>query len=298
MSLFTQAICIFVKTLKTFIMNRKKFQNENKEAENFFYNLKVNQGIICKRCGSSQHSYIKTIKMFTCSNCKHRTTLKSDTIMHSSKLSLLTWYRAFELIQISKKGISAKEMQRHLKLKNYRPAFELMHKIRSVMGIIELNRICELREGYVKTKTKMDIKDSEERSKQHKILILNEKADNGNYIVGMISCAEINKYKLTGNAKNGIATSRFLNTKQVNNIKLTYFPDLATWTQIHYSNFEKNITGIYHGISPKYRQNYMDEFCFKANVSMAKQDLFEVLTKAAVKHTWCALQRNYVQTGT
>jgi hypothetical protein len=279
-------------------MARKKNKKENQIAEKFFYTLRLNEGVRCNRCGSPQHSYVKTIKMFTCKKCKHRTSLKSGTIMHSSKLSLLTWYRAFELLRISKKGISAKEMQRHLKLKNYRPAFELMHKIRSLMCSIETDRICALQEEYVTVKTKMDLKDSSERKKLHNVLIINPKNKLGHYQISMVSYSEINKFVPTKNAKTGIYRSRFLDKKRIKLTNSIYLNDLEGWMQIHYLNFEKNITGIYHGISTKYRQNYMDEFCFKLNVSMAKQDLFDVLTKAAVRQTWWAFQNTHVQTNT
>jgi hypothetical protein len=54
--------------------------------------------------------------------------------MESSNLSYQTWVYAIYLMTFTRKGISAKEMQRQLGLKRYQPAWELMHKLRAVMG--------------------------------------------------------------------------------------------------------------------------------------------------------------------
>ncbi len=51
-----------------------------------------------------------------------------------------------------KKGISAQEMRMQLELKNYRPVWEMMHKIRVAMGKRDdkygLEAMVEFDEGY------------------------------------------------------------------------------------------------------------------------------------------------------
>ena len=54
--------------------------------------------------------------------------------MHSSKLPLLTWFIAIHLITSTKKSFSAAELQRQLGISCYQTVWEMLHKIRGVMG--------------------------------------------------------------------------------------------------------------------------------------------------------------------
>jgi hypothetical protein len=58
----------------------------------------------------------------------------------------------------SKKGISAKELQRQLGRKRYEPVWLMMHKIRTAMGKrddrYKLDDMVEFDEGYFETETK------------------------------------------------------------------------------------------------------------------------------------------------
>ena len=55
--------------------------------------------------------------------------------MHGSKLPLMYWFTAIHLMTSTKKTFSALEMQRQLGHKRYQPIWEMMHKLRSVMGL-------------------------------------------------------------------------------------------------------------------------------------------------------------------
>ena len=92
-------------------------------------------GIYCKTCsGFSKQYWFSASKFFECSKCRRRTSLKAGTVMESSNLSLHTWFTALLLMSATKKGFSCLEFQRQLGLKRYETAFNLMHKIRTVMG--------------------------------------------------------------------------------------------------------------------------------------------------------------------
>lgn len=59
---------------------------------------------------------------------------KCGTIMHHSNIPFLVWYRAIFLMSTTKKGFSAKQMQRHLRLKRYEPVWAMVDKLRKGMG--------------------------------------------------------------------------------------------------------------------------------------------------------------------
>ena len=54
--------------------------------------------------------------------------------MQAAKLPLRMWYLAMAFMTFSKKGLSAKEMQRQLGHKYYEPIWLMMHKLRGSNG--------------------------------------------------------------------------------------------------------------------------------------------------------------------
>ncbi|MGH9445530.1 MAG: IS1595 family transposase, partial [Terriglobia bacterium] len=82
--------------------------------------------------------------------CKHQFSPTAGTIFHDSHLPLKKGFMAIALICEAKKGISACQIQRHLKI-NYRTAWHLCHRIREAMkepaGI--LSGTVEVDETYI-----------------------------------------------------------------------------------------------------------------------------------------------------
>ncbi len=52
------------------------------------------EGVICKKCQSKKHYWLKSKWMWQCSDCGFRTTLRSGTMMENSNLPIRTWYLA------------------------------------------------------------------------------------------------------------------------------------------------------------------------------------------------------------
>jgi hypothetical protein len=63
-------------------------------------------------------------KTFQCHACRHKTTLTSGTIFHSSKLPLTTWFQAMHFPTQSKNNVSALELMRLIGV-CYRTAWRL-----------------------------------------------------------------------------------------------------------------------------------------------------------------------------
>ena len=106
--------------------------------------------IRCVRCGNDKVSRItrtidptksreekkqnKRTRLYAClePTCKHRFTPTVGTLFHDSHLPLAKWFMAVALIVHAKKGMSAKQVQRHLGV-NYRTAWYMGHRIRKAM---------------------------------------------------------------------------------------------------------------------------------------------------------------------
>lgn len=91
------------------------------------------EGIVCKHCEGTSHYWLKNKWSYQCKSCKFRTSLRSGTVMESSKLPFMIWYKTIFLMCTTKKGFSSKEIQRQLGLKRYEPVWAMVHKLRKAM---------------------------------------------------------------------------------------------------------------------------------------------------------------------
>ncbi|MCC7464562.1 MAG: transposase, partial [Gammaproteobacteria bacterium] len=88
----------------------------------------------CPHCGGTNVHRLEgdsqRAGLIQCNACLLNFTVTVGTVMESSHLPLTKWALAFHKMAASKKGISAKQMQRELRLGSYRTAWFLCHRIR------------------------------------------------------------------------------------------------------------------------------------------------------------------------
>ena len=97
-----------------------EFTSENSCREHFKLE-RDKLGLVCTSCENTTHYWIKSVWSYECKKCNHRTSLRSGTIMQSSNLSFMIWYKTMFLLSVTKKGFSSKEIQKQLGLKLYEP---------------------------------------------------------------------------------------------------------------------------------------------------------------------------------
>jgi transposase-like protein len=98
--------------------------------------LRWPDGLECPRCHGTTISRIYGRGQFDCDSCRYQFSVTAGTTFHDSHLSLWKWFLAIYLMVESKKGISAKQLQRTLDV-SYKTAWYLSHRIRDAMGSIE-----------------------------------------------------------------------------------------------------------------------------------------------------------------
>jgi transposase-like protein len=101
----------------------------------FEYSVRLrwpNGKIQCPRCGSEQHSFISTRRMWFCKGCKKQFTVKVGTIFEDSAIGMDKWMVAVWLIVNCKNGISSYEVGRHSGI-TQKSAWFMMHRIRLAM---------------------------------------------------------------------------------------------------------------------------------------------------------------------
>ena len=94
-------------------------------------------GPVCPKCGET-HRVNKLggkstrIGTYKCYACKKPFTVKIGTIFEDSHIPLRIWLQAIHLVASSKKGISANQLHRTLKI-TLKSAWSLGHRIREAM---------------------------------------------------------------------------------------------------------------------------------------------------------------------
>ena len=70
---------------------------------------------------------------FHCTACRKLFTVRVGSVMERSHVPLTKWALAFHLMAASKKGVSAKQLQRMLGFTSYKTAWFMAHRIREAM---------------------------------------------------------------------------------------------------------------------------------------------------------------------
>lgn len=121
----------------TLLEFQQKFGSEE-ACESYLFRKRWPKGFCCPSCNHTKYYYIKTRKLYECQQCGHQASLTAGTIMHKSKLPLLTWFWAIFFVVHNKRGRSALSIAQLLEL-NYRTAWRLLHKIRHAMSERDAN---------------------------------------------------------------------------------------------------------------------------------------------------------------
>jgi transposase-like protein len=88
--------------------------------------------VMCPRCNTAKHSFIKTRRIWFCYTCKKQFTLKIGTIMEDSPISLDKWMTAFWMLCNCKNGISSYELGKGLGI-HQESAWFVLQRVRKVM---------------------------------------------------------------------------------------------------------------------------------------------------------------------
>jgi len=122
------------------------------QAREYIEQILWPDGPVCPHCGNRGAWKMrgKSVRagLRKCSNkaCRKTFTVTMGTVMESSHISIRDWVIAFHSMCASKKGVSAKQLQRNLGLGSYESAWFLEHRIRHSM---EENPLSDLLKGTV-----------------------------------------------------------------------------------------------------------------------------------------------------
>jgi len=265
------------------------------ECRTFLEELRWPKGPQCPRCKSMAISRITKRRMFDCDGCRYQFSVTAGTLFHDSHLPLPKWFLAIFLMCESKKGMSANQLKRMLKV-SYKTAWYLCHRIRAAMTELNpepLRGTVEVDETYIGNGRGMGAGNRERHT-----MILAAVARDG----------EIRMRKATRKHRTRKELGEFISTHVHPETANIYTDDAAqygglqsehTWHQrvnhsigeyvrgdVHtntvesaFSLFKRSIVGSFHQMSAKHLDRYLDEFEFRFNNRRNKYMFRDVLMR-------------------
>lgn len=253
--------------------------------KNFLYP----DGITCKSCGMvTSHSKIKNIPVYSCNHCGCHTHPMAGTIFERSRTPLKDWFYAIFLISHTRCGISAKQLQRELGV-TYKTAFRMFHLIRKLLQSSpnQLSNKVEVDETYIGSRLR-----GHGRGKhlENKTTLFGMVERQGT--VKAFKVTDLKKSTVMPLIRNNIANNTLIYTdefqghrdlwqdgyrhKYINHSEKCYVKgDIHTNTiEGFWSQLKRSINGVYHAVSPKYIQNYVDEYAFRYNHRKDEKPMF------------------------
>lgn len=272
------------------------------------------QGVVCK-CGHTDFYWIKSRWSYECKSCRSRISLRSGTIMQSSNLPFMTWYKTMFLMTATKKGFSSKEIQKQLGLKRYEPVWAMVHKLRKAMGNRDerytLEDMIEMDEGYFTVESSEVEQSKGVRGRgavgKQNVAIMAESTVLEDIETGKVQrhcryfkakvLSSHNAGEVNTTVKGSIAEKSIVFTdKSTSYVDIADFIELhimeksskettketLKWVHITISNAKRNLLGNYHKIKGKYLQLYLNEFVYKLNRRYFGDKIFDRLVIANI----------------
>ena len=235
--------------------------------------------IYCPTCAKpTKHHRIRTRKVYGCDYCGHQISPTADTIFEHSPTSLKHWFYAIYLMSATRCGISAKQIQRETGV-TYKTAWRMFHQIRSLLrdDIEPSTGEFELDETYIGGRKH----GKRGRGASGKALVFGVAKRKGE-----VSASPINDLK--GSTVYPIVKRRVLPTSTVytdefktydsikrlgyKHIRVNHGDEVWVIGNAHTNTLEgfwsllkRGISGVYHSVSEKWLQNYINEYGFRYN---------------------------------
>jgi len=224
--------------------------------------------------------------LYRCNACKEQFTVKVGTVFESSHIPLHKWLQAAYLINSSKKGISAKQIERTVQV-TYKSAWFMMHRLRAAMDPIYVHpgeplggkgKIVEMDETYIGR----DFTKKPSRGTAHKLAVLALVERGGNVRSFHIDRADKPLVKRIVNANVARETLHYTDGAKwyrnngmglagghdwVDHSKDEYVRGNVHTNTIEgfFSVFKKGMKGVYQHCGEQHLHRYLAEFDFRYN---------------------------------
>jgi transposase-like protein len=296
------------------------FSNED-AAREYIEKLRWPDGPVCPHCGLIGNAYRlkpqdskkgKHVRpgVWKCGGCREQFTVTVGTIFEDSHIPLSKWLLAYHLLCASKKGMSAHQLHRMLKV-SYRSAWFMAHRIRYTMtqeplsskleGIIEIDETyiggkVRNRNGGVNSRGQRRVSPVANKAAVVSVLqrggrvqsmhVQRVTAENLKPIVEAMVAPDAHVMTDSSTTLKGALMGR--RHDQVNHFEKEYarYEDGLCITTNSVEGFfgllKRGINGVYHHVGQQHLHRYLSEFDFRYN---SRKETDSMRTVHALKST-------------
>ena len=315
----------------TFLEFAKRFPDDA-ACIDYLEKLRWPNGFLCPNCGHDVGYKIENRRLIQCAVCRQQTSPTAGTLFHKTKTPLLKWFWMVYMLAQDKAGVSTLKLAKDLGM-HYDTAWHIAHKIRDAMRArdqqITLAGFIELDEAVIgpqarkpgRPPTEGELRPRKKRLGWRKhapagegktqseavVLVERENAHAGNVVIKVIErttrdeIRDILEQRVEPNQwfKTDGAQSHWV-IKSMGH-RLDCFPmsgeeaceELPIVHRV-ISLVKRWLLGRYHGVSDRYLQGYLNEYCFRFNRRDSEPRLWDSLLKAcalALPVTYAELSR-------
>ncbi len=283
------------KTLMEFM---EMFKTED-DCRKALYNHRWPEGFSCPRCSHKKAWTIKSRPLYECAACGYQVSVTAGTIFHRTRVGLKEWFLAIYLLASTKKPLSAAELARQLGIAP-QTAWTMRHKIMRAMargeGELMLRGLVEMDESYIGGK-RTGPRGRGAEGKTPVAVLAGERASGGLSLAHMQVVESAGGHCLSQAALRSIEAGSTIKTdglgvyRRLAGLGYDHEPRVLGGSKAHellpqvhlvISNFKRWILDVFHGVSAKHLQSYLDEFCYRLNRRYARTYLFRrVLNRCA-----------------
>jgi len=302
----------------TFMEFLKKFPTE-KAAIDHFAAVRYGGVLACPHCGAASGVYRhkRRARYCECSHCNNSFSVFKGTIFEGSKVDIRSWFFAINIFLNDKKGVSACNLQREIG-GSYRTSWRMLHQIRAAMGAVEtyqvFSKLVEVDETYVGGKPKIGVSKRGRGTDKVPVIGIMERGtgqvrakavrlegEKGKDLLKVFLIPYIKRVVEEGTT---VVTDDFkgyaaLDDKDEGYTHLSINHSERQYSDgngVHTNNienfwgiFKRGYIGVYHRMSPKYLQRYINEACYRRN-NRRNPGAFDRLLKQSImkaaNHAW------------
>jgi transposase-like protein len=251
-------------------------------------------GSDCPGCGKPTKFFrIKSRAAYSCMYCRHQVYPTAGTIFHKSTVSLQLWFFAIYLMSSTRCGISAKQLEREIGV-TYKTAHRMFKQIRTLLTDESgpLTGDVEVDETFIGGRPRAAVqragKSWERRAKKPIVVGMVERGGR----VKTTVVRERSEDTLKGTIRQHVLPASMIFTdehasyvgigreyqghRRIHHLAKVYV-DGSTHTQTiegFFGLFKNGVRGVYHAISARYLQDYLNEYTFRYNRRDSAQPMF------------------------
>ncbi len=263
------------------------------------------EGITCRKCNEVRpHHRLTQRKAYSCDYCGTHVYVLAGTIFEKTTTPLTSWFYAMFLMGSTRCGISAKQLERELGV-TYKTAWRMFRQIRMLLeeDPTMLSGEVELDEAYIGGRVRHFGTASKSEMAQARLAnkeVVAGQAQRGGRLQAfhlpdgtagaLVPLAQAHIMPSSMVYTDELPAYKHLSRKGYNHSRVHHAARVYVSGRTHVNTIEgfwsllKNgIRGVYHSVSGKYLQSYVNEYVFRYNHRKDPMPMFGII-ESQVRH--------------